>query len=75
MPNNPVAKVAGATLQSTKIPLDLLKQFQADAEFIRVPPGSIAGLIRVSPEMIQKMGAAQLTKVLEQSGCELVIMG
>ncbi len=46
-----------------------------DAEFIRIPPGSTAGLIRVSAEMIQKIGAAQLTKILEQSNCELVIMG
>jgi hypothetical protein len=75
MPNNPVPKLPGVTLQSTKIPVELLKQFQQEAEFIRIPPGSIAGLIRVSPEMIQKMGAAQLTKILEQSGCELVIMG
>jgi hypothetical protein len=75
MPNNPAQKLPGVTLLSTKIPGELLKQFQQEAEFVRIPPGSIAGLIRVSPEMIQKMGAAQLTKILEQSGCELVIMG
>jgi hypothetical protein len=69
------SKLTGAALHTTKIPLELLKQFQQEAEFIRIPPGSIAGLIRVSPEMIQRMGAEQLTKVLEQSGCELVIMG
>jgi len=70
MVNEPVTKIAGVTLQSTKIPVELLKQFQTEAEFIRIPPGSIAGLIRVSPDMIAKMGAAELTKVLEQAGCE-----
>jgi hypothetical protein len=75
MPNSPVKKLAVDPFQHTKIPIDLLKQFQQDAEFLRVPPGSTAGLIRVSPEMIQKMGAAQLTKILQESGCELVIMG
>jgi hypothetical protein len=75
MANNPVSKSCAAAIQTTKIPAELLKQFQGEAEFIRIPPGSIAGLIRVSPEMIQKMGAAQLTKILEQANCELVIMG
>ncbi len=71
---NPVVKPE-AHLNRTKIPIALLKQFEVDAEFIRVPPGSTAGLIRVSPEMIQKIGAAQLTKILEQANCDLVIMG
>jgi hypothetical protein len=71
---NPVIKPEIA-LNRTKIPIALLKQFEVDAEFIRIPPGSTAGLIRVSAEMIQKIGAAQLTKILEQSNCELVIMG
>lgn len=75
MPNAPAQKLTGVNLQSIKIPGELLRQFQQEAEFIRVPPGSTAGLIRVSPEMIQKMGAAQLTKMLEQAGCQLVIMG
>jgi len=64
-----------AVLNRTKIPINLLKQFDADAELIRVPPGSTAGLIRVSPEIVQKIGAAQLAKMLEQANCELVIMG
>jgi len=75
MPNNPVSKVSAATLQRIKIPAELLKQFDQEAEFVKVPPGSTAGLIRVSPEMIEKMGAAKLTKMLDQAGCELVIMG
>ncbi|HEX7422423.1 MAG TPA: hypothetical protein VF311_00850 [Terriglobales bacterium] len=75
MPNNPVSKLSAATLQRIKIPAELLKQFEQEAEFVKVAPGSTAGLIRVSPEMIEKMGAARLTKMLEQAGFELVIMG
>lgn len=71
---NPVTKPE-INLNRTKIPLALLKQFEVDAEFIRVPPNSTAGLIRVSADIVQKMGAAQLTKMLEQANCELVIMG
>jgi hypothetical protein len=75
MPNNPVSKVSTAVLQRIRIPAELLKQFDQEAEFVKVAPGSTAGLIRVSPEMIEKMGAARLTKIMEQAGCELVIMG
>jgi hypothetical protein len=75
MPNNPVSKLSAATLQRIKIPAELLKQFEQEAEFVKVAPRSTAGLIRVSPEMIEKMGAARLTKMLEQAGFELVIMG
>lgn len=71
----PIVTKPEVMLNRTKIPINLLKQFEVDAEFIRVPPGSTAGLIRVSADIIQKIGAAQLTKMLEQANCELVIMG
>jgi hypothetical protein len=75
MPNTPVSKVSAAALQRIRIPAELLKHFDQEAEFVKVAPGSTAGLIRVSPEMIEKIGAMRLTKIMEQAGCELVIMG
>jgi len=57
-----------------KIPADLFKQFETDPEFVWRNPGHIAGLIRISPEMVQKLGAERLNKALQQSGCELVVM-
>jgi len=61
-------------LRAVKIPTELFKQFEKEAEFVWVNPGHVAGFIRISPEMVQKLGAERLNSVTQQAGCDLVMM-
>jgi len=54
-----------------KIPAELLREF---AEYVVIgPPGPVAGILLLSPDLIRKLGTERLAKLAAEPGFQCIV--